>query len=613
MAPNPLNQFIKFYLLLILVAKNQLHWNLDDVVKLEDYDSLFSEVEEKIGLFDKFYQGMEPGMETEDFKEFIHFCEDISKKTSRLYAMPYMMKSVDQKSEKARLFIDRTNDLNVKIDDASRKLWHWVKGKNEKDGKVLDDENAKRLFKSVPDLEYVLARKRELARYTLSEPEESIISKKDTILGEALTDLRELVETDFTYFFKPEGVKRGRTIKTLPGIIKYVQSPSPEERAAAYTTIFEKFRDNIDKFFIIYRAIAKDWATEAKIRGYDSPISVRNVGNGVPDEAIETLLDVCSENRGIYQDYFRFKAKELGMGRLRRFDVYAPLEKKEGGEKGFPDALKLVLEALDSFSGGFGKRARRIVDSGHIDSHPGENKRAGGYCYTVTPDIVPYIMLNYSKKQRDVMTLAHELGHGIHSLYSSHHSASSRSAPLPLAETASTFAEMVVFEKLLEGAKSDKVRKSMLSDKMGDSFATVLRQNYFVKFEVEAHKSLMEGVTASELSETYFGALREQFGDSVEIDPLFKYEWAYVPHIVRTPFYCYAYNFGDLLSMALFSEYKKEGEGFIPKIEKILSYGGSEDPQKVLGEVGIDMGSREFWQSSFDIIRGWQKDLEKFE
>jgi len=212
----------------------------------------------------------------------------------------------------------------------------------------------------------------------------------------------------------------------------------------------------------------------------------------------------------------------------------------------------------------------------------------------------------------DVSTLAHELGHGIHALYANHHSVSSQNAGLPLCETASTLLEMVMFEKLLKQAENDQVRKALLFNKMAGSFATVLRQNYFVKFEIKAHEAIERGVTGEELSDIYFNdILKPQFGDSLSIDDSFRYEWAYLPHIVHTPFYCYAYSFGELLSLALFSEYKKQGSVFVPKIEKILAYGGSKSPQKILGEVGIDINSRAFWQGSFDIIKGWQKQLEE--
>ena len=197
-------------------------------------------------------------------------------------------------------------------------------------------------------------------------------------------------------------------------------------------------------------------------------------------------------------------------------------------------------------------------------------------------------------------------------MYAADHSISVQSAPLPLAETASTLCEMIVFDKLFEEAESDDVRKAMLAGKIDDAYGTIMRQAYFVIFEKKAHEAIAKGTTPEELSELYFSTLEEQFGDSLELDPVFKNEWAYIPHMVHTPFYCYAYSFGDLLSLALYGMYKEQGEEFVPKIERILAHGGSEDPQKILEEVGIDMCSKEFWQKSFDVIAEMQDRLEQY-
>jgi oligoendopeptidase F len=229
---------------------------------------------------------------------------------------------------------------------------------------------------------------------------------------------------------------------------------------------------------------------------------------------------------------------------------------------------------------------------------------------TITPTITPYVLLNYTNKMRDVSTLAHELGHGVHSLYANKHSISTQHATLPLAETASTLGEMILFEKILSETKDPKLKKQLLSDKLADSYATVCRQNYIVKFEISAHDAIQKGIEENELSQMWLDNLKQQFGDSVEVDEMFRYEWAYIPHIIHTPFYCYAYNFGELLSMALYAKYKQEGESFVPKIEAILAAGGSQDPKEVLANVGIDMSSADFWQGSFELIRAWQKELE---
>ena len=269
-----------------------------------------------------------------------------------------------------------------------------------------------------------------------------------------------------------------------------------------------------------------------------------------------------------------------------------------------------MFETFKEFSPDFAEKAKSVLSAGHLDSHPKENKRSGAFCMSIVPSVLPYVLTNFDHKKRDVSTLAHELGHAVHDIYASNHYHSVTHAPLPLCETASTFAEMIVFEKLLSQAKNDEEKKAMLMDKLADSYATIIRQNYFIKFEIDAHEMLQKGITEKELSDHYLSLLKEQFGDSVEVSEEFRHEWSYIPHIFHSPFYCYAYNFGELLSLALFAKYKKEGKDFLPKFEKVLSAGGSQDPIKLLASVDIDITKEEFWQGGFEIVKGWLEDLK---
>jgi oligoendopeptidase F len=589
----------------------QLNWNLKDILPLKEFDSLYSEIESNLPKYDKFYKKFNSNMSQSEFKKFIFFEESMMRKQSRLISMPHLMEAVNQKSETARLLKTRAEDLLLKYTDVSRKSVFWIKGLKTGNKEGLDNKNAKRLFSSVPDLTYVLTYYRESAKHTLSENEERIIDKKDLTGNSVLVDLRTMIQTEFKYLFKPSKSKKGKLIETEAELLLNVHSRDEKKREAAYISLLSKHKENIDKFFIIYSAIAKDEYDEVELRKYKSPISVRNHHNHVSDEAIQTLLDVCTKNRFIFQDYFRFKAKELGMKKLRRFDIYAPLNEPDM-KIGFEKAKEKVLKTFESFSPIFADKAREIINSKHIDVYPSPVKKGGAFCDTISPDIVPYIMLNHANNMDSVFTLAHELGHGIHSLYARNHSIMSQQPSLPFAETASTFCEMIVFEELFNEIKDNKIKKAMLSERMSKAYATIIRQNYFVKFEIMAYEEIKKGITAEKLSDLYFENLKEQFGNSIDIDTLFRYEWTVIPHIFNSPFYCYAYNFGELLSLALYSEYKKKGKKFIPVIEKILSYGGSKKPEEVLKEIGIDINSPEFWQASFDIIKVWQKQLESY-
>lgn len=593
------------------MAKEEVRWNLDDVLPKQRFDALYKEIEEKLKEYEFFYANISPDMPEQGFKALIDFDEKMSEKLNRLIDMPLLMETTDQKSADAKLMKSKAENLAIKHANIARKMGLWIQGKPVENIKTLDDRNAERLFQSIPDLKYVLRHSREAAKYTLNEREERICTEKNVTGIGVVLNLRELIENEFKYKFKPKG-KKERIIEIEADVLKYAYSKIPAEREAAAVALLSKFRENLDKFFMIYQAVVKDWHYSAEMRGFKSPIAIRNHANHVPDEAVEALLAVCRENRDVYQGYFKFKAKELGLKQLRRYDLYAPLKIAKAEEISYKKGIKIVLDTYDNFAKGFGEKARVIINKKHIDSHPRLNKRGGAFCSTVAPSIAPYVLLNYTNRFRDVSTLAHELGHGIHSLYANKHSISSHHANLPLSETASTLGEMIVFEKLLEMAKNDKERKAMLADKMADSYATIMRQAYFVEFEIAAHNEIIKGITAEQLSDIYLNKLKEQFGSSVSLDSLYRYEWSRIPHIFETPFYCYAYNFGELLSMALFARYKKEGSSFVPAIEKVLAYGGSENPDKVLKEIGVDMSSKKFWQGSFEIVKEWQKKLEKY-
>lgn len=589
--------------------KIKFNWNLSNILNNSDFEKKYQEVDNELKKIDDFWKLLDPKMSERDFKKIILFNEDLGEEISKLNYLPHLILATDQKNHEALMMETKANDLTLKYSEKIRKINHWIKGKNIDNKEVLDNENAKRLFESVVDLKYVLEHSRKAEKYTLQENEENIINNKDINGIDVIKQLRTIIETDFEYEFKIKG-KKTKIIKNQSELMSLVHDPKEEVRKAAYLALFKKHKENIEKFFLIYKAVVKDWDYEAKLKNFESPISVRNFYNDIPDETIKILLEVCSQNKEIFQRFFRFKAKQLKVRKLNRFDIYAPIKTKEK-EIELEKAKQKTLEVFSKFSNKFFKSAKRIIDENHIDYFPKIGKRSGAFCATVGPKITPYVMLNYTGKIRDVFTLAHELGHGIHSISAEKHLPSAQQSGLPLAETASTLAEMILFENIFENETDKNIKKSMLMDKMADSFASILRQNYFVLFEIKAHELISKGTTPEELSNMYLELLREQFGTSVEIDPIFKYEWSYIPHIVDTPFYCYAYSFGELLSYALFARYKKEGKKFIEKIEKILEIGGSKNPVEILSELNIDINDKCFWQGSFEIIKDWQDKLDK--
>jgi len=582
-----------------------LNWKLDDILKKDEFDKIYEELKNDSETLESWVDRLKPEIGEDDFKKFLNFDEEMSIKMSRLGHLTGLMESINQKDTEAKFLRDKTEKLQLKISETAVKISMWLKGLRKP---ILDERNAKRLFAVINDLEYGLNYARDKAKHSLSEEIENLIINKDLNGIGTVAELREMMETEIEYTLKIG--KKIKKIKTQSDLLALVSNPKAIVRKAAYRELLSKQKKNLHKFFAAYCAIVKDWGYEAKLRKYNSPIEVRNIGNDIPNEAIDELLTVCKNNRDIFHRFFRWKAKKMHKNKLERYDIYAPLDNKDKKiEK--EEALKLVLSSFDKFSPKFGQYAREIIDSQHIDWMPKKDKRGGAFCATVAPSIKPYVLLNFTGKTRDVSTLAHELGHGVHSLYAQNHYSSTQHAPLPLAETASTLAEMILFEEILSRETDNKIKKSLLAQKMADSYATILRQNYFIIFEKDAHEIIPNGIKMEDLSTLYLNNLKEQFGRSVKIDKIFQYEWSYISHIFDSPFYCYAYNFGELLALGLYKKYREDKALWLTRIENILSAGGSQNPQKLLSNNGIDIRSKEFWNDSFEVIRGWQKELEQ--
>ena len=300
----------------------------------------------------------------------------------------------------------------------------------------------------------------------------------------------------------------------------------------------------------------------------------------------------------------------LKMKRLRRYDLYAPASSNVKEKNySYDKSVKLVFESLGKFSPKLERFAKNVFEEKHIDSEVRRGKRDGAFCSTLTPKVTPFVLVNFTGKTRDVFTLAHELGHAVHSQAAQDRSILIQDAPLPLAETASTFSELLLYDNI-SSEITDNEKKIMLSEKLDDLYATIMRQSFFTIFEIDAHEQIGKGTTIEEISKTYLKNLKEQFGNSIEMTEDFAIEWSCIPHFYHSPFYCYAYSFGNLLALSLFQRYKKEGKDFEPHYIEILAAGGAKKPESLLDEHNIDIRSPKFWQEGFDYIKTQVKELE---
>ena len=475
--------------------------------------------------------------------------------------------------------------------------------------KQLDDEIAADLLpssKDHPDYRHFLEDLRRFKPFTLDEKREQIINLKDADGQDALLTIYSMLTNRLEFKIEIDGEEKVLTRDELQG---YVHSPQAELRAASYRELYRVYQREQAILGQIYVHRVRDWHSEnVDVRNFASPIAVRNTANDIPDAAVSTLLDVVSENNKIFQEYFRLKAKWLGYDKLNRYDLYAPLTSSER-RVDYHQAVELVLETMDDFHPSVADQAERVFREHHIDSEIRKGKKGGAFCATVLPSHTPWLLINYTGRVRDVATLAHELGHAIHSMLAEDHSLLTQHASLPLAETASVFSEMLLTDRLLAEETDPLVRRELLVAAVDDMYATVLRQAYFVRFELAAHESIQSGSTAEELDELYLQTLTDQFGDSIEIPDEFRREWMMIPHIYHTPFYCYAYCFGQLLVLALYKRYKDEGKAFVPGYLKLLSAGGSARPEILLAEAGVDITDAGFWSGGFAVVESLIRDL----
>jgi oligoendopeptidase F len=588
-------------------------WDLTDLVKdpsSEEFSRFLKSIEKQLVQFEASRVLLCPDILPEEFESLIHMLESISEKVAIASGRAYLYYYADTSSNEASAQVTKMEKLASEINNKTLFFDLWFK-------KQIDDENASRLINAMPKMyqEY-LRHKRLVGKYSLSEPEEKIISTLEVTGIRALVKIYDKMTSGFEFAMK---LRHGR--KTIEKkfdnrekLVSLVRSPDANTREAAYKSLLHVYKKNSGVLGEIYQNIVIQWRDEAiSMRGYKSPISVRNLANNVDDTTVNALLATCRKNVAIFQDYFIEKAKMLGMKKLRRYDLYAPISNKASDSKKFTygKAVQSVLDTFGDFDPQFRKLAERLFAEHHIDSEIRRAKRGGAFCYTVIPKLTPYVLLNFDGLTRDVSTLAHEFGHAVHSMLASDMPIIVSHAPLPLAETASVFAEMLLNEKLAE-KMSKKERRILLAEQIDNLYATIIRQAYFTLFEIDAHKMIGENnATIDAVAKIYMDNFKEQFGTSIAISPDFEWEWIYIPHFYHTPFYTYAYSFGNLLVLSLYKQYKLEGRSsFVPKYFKILSSGGSRKPEELLMEAGIDISKEEFWQHGFDYAQEMIQQLK---
>lgn len=390
-----------------------------------------------------------------------------------------------------------------------------------------------------------------------------------------------------------------------------LHEPDRKRRQAAAAALTEGLKKQERTLAYIFNTLLWDSQIDDQMRRFDHPMARRNLDNLIDQSTVDALIHAVEGGFSVVQRYYRLKGRLLGIKRLVDYDRYAPI-----GDKTPPiswaQARTMVLDSFNAFSPRVGDIAAEFFARNWIDAPVRPNKSGGAFSAATVPSVHPYILMNYTGKMRDVQTLAHELGHGVHQFLSRPNGILQASTPLTLAETASVFAEMLVFERLMADQKNPRVKLSMLCGKIEDTFATVFRQICMTRFEQRIHAARREKgeLPVTDFNLHWLDVNRAMFGDVVELRDDYGWWWSYIHHFVSSPFYCYAYAFGELLVIALIGLYREQGSRFVPRYVELLSAGGSGTPDELLAPLGIDVRKPEFWRKGIEFIDDLVKQAE---
>jgi len=454
---------------------------------------------------------------------------------------------------------------------------------------------------------HALAFLRRFRPFTRGEKEEEILSRKNLTGRSAFTALFDEFTGSFTFRLEMEGEEKELTGSQM---LSLLYSPDRSLRERAFRTFLQQHGENHLVLGSIFNALILDAQVEDDLRGYQGPMHRTHLENEISPATVDLMMEVTEGHYALAREYFEVKACLLGLPKLKNYDLYAPLP---GGGKDIPfeAARGLLLRCFQGFHPLFGKIAGEFFQNRWIDAPPRKGKYGGAFCSGMTPSLHPYILLNYTGNLRDALTLAHEMGHGIHFYLARKQNLMNFDPPLILAETASVFGELVMTQALLREERDLTVRLALLCVEIEDMIATVFRQNVLTRFEQQVYQKRRARLLSSEeVGDLWWQANAKLFGDSVEMIPEYRWGWAYISHFIHSRFYCYSYIFGELVSLALFQKYEEEGASFLDPLIHLLERGGSGSPDELLRATGVDIARADFWQNGFRVIRRLLDELK---
>jgi oligoendopeptidase F len=583
--------------------KNLPKWNLSDLYPGKDSKELkddLSSSAERAKRFQKLFQGTLADLDGDILATTIKEYEEIEEVLGRIASYSYLLYSENVSDPENAAFYQ---NISEKMTDISSMLLFFELEINK-----IDDKNLDAKIKASKNLQHYtpwIRDVRVMRPHQLSDEVEKVLLEKSITSRQSWHRLFEETIADLRFPFEKESL-------TSAEIMNKMSNPDGEIRKKAAKIIGKVFGDNIRIFAYITNVLAKDKEMGDKWRNFPEPISSRNLSNLIEDDVAEALISSVKKNYpNLAHRYYKIKAKAFGKKQLEYWDRNAPMPGESSKIIAWDEAVDIVLEAYHDFSPAMANIGKRFFVENWVDAGVRPGKDSGAFSHSTVPSVHPYILMNYQGKIRDVMTLAHELGHGVHQVLAGEQGALMSGTPLTLAETASVFGEQLTFRSLLKREKNEEQRKIMIANKVGDMLNTVVRQVAFCDFEKQVHDKRKNGeLSVDDICGIWMDVQKESLGPSIKFDDEYKYYWSYIPHFIHTPFYVYAYAFGDCLVNSLYKVYQEKPEGFVEKYINMLKAGGTLRHKELLAPFGLYAGDPNFWQGGLDVISGFIDELE---
>ncbi len=546
--------------------------------------------------FAKTYEGRLDSLTPSEFntaiKEYESLCENLGR------IMTYAFLIFAQDTTNGAIYAE----LEQKVNKAQNDILFF-----ELEIARLDSQKLQSFIQHTPHYKFYLQNIATQAKYNLSLKEEQIILKLSSLGSDAFARLfdEHLAQMRFNV-----GKKNPLSEEE---ILSRLHHPQQKMRKTAQKIFTKKLAKSRHLLTYILNIVRKDIALTKTLRGYPKSESFRHIANHISQKSVDTLIESVNAHFDLVQRYYKQKAKLLNLKTLKDYDRYAPLATKTQESVSYEDALKLVLESFESFSPHFSNIVKEAIKNGWVDSHPKPNKRGGAFSHSAVPSAHPYVLLNYTDSRRDIFTIAHEFGHMIHQSLSKKMGYLNMDTPLTTAETASVFGEMLLFDTLKSKLSKEELIP-LYAGKLEDIFSTLFRQIVMTNFERAIHSAEGE-LKAQDFDRIWLEENAKMFGDSLKLTKNYASWWCYIPHFIHSPFYCYAYSYGQLLVLALFGLYKraqtpKDQQKFIKTYIEFLSLGGSQSPRKLIRKFGFDIEDGAFWDIGITEV---QKLLSEFE